>query len=492
MRTRCNVTITFDREDRRYRGGETVSGTVQITPLEDIKSKAIILTHLWKTEGIGNSHSEKLQTIWLAEAQQLTAGQQLSFNFELKAPADPLPVRGKLISVTHVVSVKIEIPWAFNPAFEEDYLLEPGALPNFLPASRTSTAVHEAAVKKSGTSNDFVGYIILFLIIAAFLTPLGAAAVFFPRVTIPLLILAFAAIAWFFLRDRTLKELLGDVTLNVPHVLVAPGEPFLVELRLQPLQNLAINGISLKLTCEETAYSGSGTDKKRHNHTAFQQIVPLREACDLIAGEEVHERVLMKFPDISLWSFEADSNQIRWWLEARVDIPRFPDWTKSQSLQVMHPSFISHLPIEPELLPHWTNPAQSKPQSDTLPDSAPPGQSSAQSISAVIAEINALSVHSTARSSVIRKAAGQRFQVSVTIARSSSTLLPGDDDPLYTDGLTVDGTIDGTRQPIRVIALTAATPQITNLAEGDSWAAQVELIEWDSIYQRINARQVPQ
>lgn len=492
MRPHCDFIIRFNRENRRYRGGETVSGTVQITPRQDIKSKAIVLTHLWKTEGIGNSHSETLQTIRLAEAQQLTAGQELTFSFEVTAPASPLPCRGKLIAITHAVNVYIEVPWAIDPNFEEDYLLEPGQIPNNLPASRSSQSLHQAALTKVSTVNNLAGKIFGSAILGGILILLMGAAFALPHFSILLLLVAAAAIAWFFIKNRALKGLLGEVTLKVPHALVAPGEPFLAELRFQPPRNVAINSISLTLECEETAVSGSGSDRKQHKHKAFQQQIPLRDGCTLNAGEDVHERILMKFPDLPLWSLEVDCNQIRWFLSARIDILRFPDWTDHVNLQVIHPTFIQQLPVDPELRPHWTN---SIPQSSLTPSTeAVPtdtGRSLTHSISTVLAEINALSVHSTARSSVIRKVAGQLFNVSVTISRTSTTLLPGDDDPLYTNGLTVDGIIDGTRQSIRVIALVAETVPITDLPEGQSWTAQVELIEWDSIYNRINARQIP-
>ena len=492
MRPRCDFIITFNRENRRYRGGEIVSGTVQIKPLQDINARSIVLTHLWKTDGIGNSHSETLQTIRLAEAQQLTAGQELNFNFETIAPASPLPVRGKLISVKHAVNVHIEVPWAIDPSFEEDYLLEPGQQPNNLPASRSIKAAHMAALKNTGSKNTLGGYLVGFLIVAAILNFLSTLVFSAPRISLILLIVVLAALAWFFIRNRAIKGLLGEITLKVPHAVVAPGEPFLAELHFQPPRTIAINGISLTLECEETADSGSGSDRKRHKHTAFQQQIPLLDACTVNAGEEVHERILMTFPDIPLWSLNVDNNHIRWFLTARIDIPRFPDWTDHVNLQVIHPAFIHQLPVEPELLPHWTNTTPKQwpnPSSDSHPNND--RQSAPQSISTVLAEINALSVHSTARSSVIRKAAGQLFNVSITVGRTSTSLLPNDDDPLYANGLTVDGTIDGTRQSIRIIALTAASEEITDLPEGQSWTAQVELIEWDTIYNRINARQIP-
>lgn len=490
MRRACDIAIHFDREDRRYRGGETITGAVKVAPQSDVKTNGIVLTHLWRTHGIGTSHVEELQSIQLAEAGSISAGEELSFNFELTAPTDPLTIRGKLFSVDHVVRVHVDIPWALDPSFEEDYQLEVGALPAKLPTSRRDTDLDTltSSPKTSGRtlSSKVIGWVILTALIPAVAALVSA----IPYVGIPILLVILSLIAWFTITQAALKRRLGPVTLTIPHKSVAPGEPWLVELQLQPRRTFPINGIGLTVACVESTVSGSGSDRKTHRHTAFEQVIPLRDACELTAGSEVHERLLMSFPDIPLWSLVANNNKITWSASVRIDIPGFPDWIATTPLQVLPKEFLAQTAIEPELQPHWTTTSEPAPAASVRSAPDTPRARGQQTLSALLAELNALSPHSNARAGLIRRVAGQRFSLSMTIARRSTTLQAGDEDPLYTDGLTLDGTIDGTRQAIRVIALATATPELEQLPEAASWTTAIELIEWDSIYQRINARQI--
>ena len=62
--------------------------------------------------------------------------------------------------------------------------------------------------------------------------------------------------------------------------------------------------------------------------------------------------------------------------------------------------------------------------------------------------------------------------------------------PGYEYGKTVTGTIDGTDQAIQVNTLESQNNGIDDLRRGDIWQTQLTLIDWDSLYNRINARQI--
>ena len=52
--SRCDITIEFDRANRTYLGGETVSGEVHVMVNKDTTSDGIVLENMWKTHGYGN------------------------------------------------------------------------------------------------------------------------------------------------------------------------------------------------------------------------------------------------------------------------------------------------------------------------------------------------------------------------------------------------------------------------------------------------------
>lgn len=490
----CSFQITFDRADRRYCGGDAVRGSVRILINQPIKSSGIWLTHCWKTHGIGNQHEVTLKTIQLAEPEQLQAGQELVYQFEVTAPLQPLTQHGRLFSIDHYIQSHITVAWATDPSAEEDYLLDAGEIPDGLPQTRRSVRL-APSWQSSGTSSRFVG----FFVSVVFLSVVAAAFFSDPRIVAGAMLFGLAVAALFVVRHFALKLKLGTVELSIPHHVVASGEPWLVELHFRPPRNCRINSISLTLQADESTVSGSGTDRTNHRNTVFQQIIPLRESEILPAGEVVHERLLMTFPETTSLSVEAGTNRLRWAALVRIDIPGFPDWTSTTPLQVLHPRFAGLLPPDPELLPHWH-------QSNTIAEStlhatfsassgthaaASHSDSSSATIATVLAELNSHSTHSSARASVIRRAIGQRVAVSVTINRSVTTIGNSEEDPLYCGGLTVEGTLDGTRQTIRIITLASAATELEALPPNASWQADVELIDWDTIYHRINARQLP-
>ena len=63
-------------------------------------------------------------------------------------------------------------------------------------------------------------------------------------------------------------------------------------------------------------------------------------------------------------------------------------------------------------------------------------------------------------------------------------------DPRYEYGKSVTGTIHGTAQAVQVITLESQNNEIDDLRRGDIWQTRITLIGWDSLYNRINARQI--
>jgi len=494
----CSFRITFDRPDRRYAGGDTVRGSIQILVNSPINSKGIWFTHCWRAHGIGNQHEHTLKTTQLAEPELLQPGQELNFDFSVTAPLQPLTQRGGLFTVDHYVQVHIAIAWATDPAGEEDYLLEAGGIPDNLPVSRQKITLGPSWQSTSQTSCTVAG-IVGCLFLSIFLVVIGVLFVSEPMIPVGLLILGLAVAGYLGGRRLLLKRQLGTVDLSIPHLVTAPGEPWLAELKFCPPRALRLNSITLTLQADESTVSGSGSDRKTHRRTVFEQTIALREAEQLPAGEPVHERLLITFPETTTLSFEAGDNNVRWAALLRIDLPGSPDWTRTIPLQVLPAVFAKQIPPAPELIPHWNTAGNAADAVRSRPTSGTPRVSTATTddsaftttIASVLAEINSHSPHSSARASVIRRAVGQRMTVSVTINRAATTISNADEDPLYSGGLTVDGTIDGTRQAIRIIALASAAAEIESLPPGTSWQAEVELIDWDTLYHRINARQLP-
>ena len=110
---KCDIAIAFDRPDRRYFGGEQVTGTVTIAVNQDVNCRGIKIERLWKTHGRGNTFRPDPSLLSEEQGRPLHAGQRDTFPFEFTAPATPYTYHGKFLNVDHYVRVRVDVPWGF-------------------------------------------------------------------------------------------------------------------------------------------------------------------------------------------------------------------------------------------------------------------------------------------------------------------------------------------------------------------------------------------
>lgn len=493
--SKCDLRIEFDRKDRTYSGGETVTGRVCIRVNESVTSNGITLTHQWRTHGRGNVTSGPKETVELETARSYAPGEEHEISFSLRSPEHPVTYHGNMINVDHYVSVEINVPWAFNPKAEEDYVLLPGEPPAHFVGNRNEIIALTPAAGKSSV----IGKVILGIIVAALLMVVAAFAIFL----LPI-VLIIAGFIWF--RRKALAGRLGEVTLSMPHVVVAPGEHWTARIQFQPRKQFRINNIGLTLLGKESATSGSGTKATTHTHKVLEQKLVVRANDMLTAGELVSEEFTFAFPATDAFSLELSDNKIQWTAAVRIDIPAFPDWSKTQPLQVVPESFLTNLTDTPPVTSSDSNASfMGKPNSslapqvsasespeiyeeDELPQS--PAHEMSSDLLQLVASMNAAPRHGNARFDIVRNATNQIFDAAILIDRVTSLMGAAVSDPRYEYGKSVTGTIDGTDQAIQINTLESQNNEIDDLRRGDVWQTQITLIDWDSLYNRINARQI--
>ena len=493
--SKCDLRIEFDRKDRRYSGSETVTGRVYIRVNESVKSSGITLTHQWRTHGRGNVASGTKETVELEAARSYSPGEEHEVPFSLISPAQPVTYHGTMINVDHYVSVQMNVPWAFNPKAEEDYVLLPGEPPAHFVGSRNEIIV---LTPKAATAS-IVGKVVLGIIVAVLLLVVAAFALFLLPV-----ILLIAGFIWF--RKKALAGRLGEVKLSIPHVVVAPGEQWTARIQFQPRKQFRINSIGLLLLGKEIATSGSGTKATTHTHKILEQKLVVRSNDMLTAGELVSEEFTFAFPPTDAFSLELSDNKIQWTATVRIDIPAFPDWSKTQPLQVVPESFLRDLTDAPLIISADSNGsymdmpntslappvlAAESPEPDEVGESPEsPTLEISSGLLQVVETIKASPRHGNDRAEIVSSAAAQIFEASILIDRVTSLMGATVSDPRYEYGKSVTGTIDGTDQAIQVITLESQNNEIDDLRRGDIWQTQIMLIDWDSLYNRINARQI--
>lgn len=491
--SKCDIRIEFDRQDRTFSGGEAITGRVYVRVNEAVKSKGISLIHQWRTHGRGNVASGPKETIQLESARSYSAGEEHEFSFALTASTHPITYHGTLINVDHYVLVQMDVPWAFNPKAEEEYLLKPGVPPEGFGGSRHALITP----KQNAATSSVVGKVFLFIFLGIILAAVAVFAIFL----LPIILIV-AGFFWF--RRKALANRLGEVKVSIPHVVVAPGEHWTARVQFQPRKQFRINSIGLTLLAREVATSGSGTKATTHNHTILEQKSAVRTNEMLTPGELVSEEFTLAFPSTEAFSLDLSDNKVQWTAEIRIDIPAFPDWSKKQPLQVVPASFLKNVTEAPGTSADNTTSFSPAPtsfappklavapeESDYIDDTTDAvGENISSDLLSLVASLNAAPRHGSERGDIVANVAGQIFDAEITIDRVTSLMGSMASDPRYEYGKSVTGTIQGTNQSVQVLTPESQNDQIDDLRRGDVWETQIVIMDFDSLYSRINARQI--
>ncbi len=494
--SKCDLQITFDRADRRYRGGQEVTGTVRVQVNQDVPCKGIVLEHFWQTHGRGNTATGRKQTSLLHQGE-LRAGELLSFPFRVTAPAGPPTYHGRYINVDHYLNVRVDIPWAIDPKAREDYILVPGS-PNYgclpLEAGQLSNL---RGLLKHGVPIG-VAMIVLGLFFAC---PLGI-----------VLIPAGIIFLFFALRKPLAEKRIGKVRLLWRELAVAPGGHVPVQMSFTPRQSSRLSRITAKLMGKERCVSGSGKNKSTHTHTFYEKTETLASACDLTAGQPIRLEGRIPIPRTEAFSFHAKDNRIFWELEVRVDIPLWPDWVEKSAVTV-RPAVEAEI-VEPEAVAEATalpaaeverppeeaeiagpTPATEPPRAAEPTQPEPPvveeprvAAATDPALVAVIGRLSSASRYSREREEIINEHSEQSFDCAVEVEKVERTYsyIP---DERFRKGRTATGTLRGTDCKVQVQLPDARNEELDAMRPGSVLQTSCRLLKWNTIYDRLEMRE---
>ena len=101
-----------------------LSGSVIITPGNDLNCQHVLARLKWHTEGRGD-RAEKVVAEQDLFQGHLSAGQPQHFDFHFALPGEPWSYAGHYLSIVWEVEVEIDLPLAFNPKRLERFVLAP-------------------------------------------------------------------------------------------------------------------------------------------------------------------------------------------------------------------------------------------------------------------------------------------------------------------------------------------------------------------------------
>jgi hypothetical protein len=370
--SKCELFVELDEPERRYRGGEPVTGRVRVRTDDEVTCKKLVIEQAWRTHGRGNS-AEGVLDEHVVAGQRWLPGQVYEIPFAFPAPAAPIHYHGRFINVDHYVAARADLPWRVDPRSACDYLVVASTataaryVETEADFGKAAQEAQQARTKKGGGKSPLRWvWTILFapLVIALVVLLLALFLVLLPIVLVAGLV-RFIVRA---VRRGSAERKLGAVAVEVgarnlgepvaahsgvvvvgglaalkqrmrrtadARYLVTAGTPVPVSMRFTPKTEVTLDGVSLTVTGREIATSGSGTNATTHHHVVSELELELSGPRSLIAGHPVDLRAEILLPAGSAPSFTAPSNTITWEMRLAIEIPKWPDWVQTSKLLVV-------------------------------------------------------------------------------------------------------------------------------------------------------------
>lgn len=483
--SKLDIRIEFDRDDRTYRGGDQVSGTVTTVANQDVTCNVLSLVHCWRTHGKGNREEGSSDYFPLYEGSW-RAGETATYRFQFTAPDGPPTYRGKYLNIDHYVRVRAEVSWSSDPKAEEDFLLLTGAKSAHSCVQQISAETMPQIVSKVGRYYA-IGSAVCLLLGMLGLFPFGISF-------IPLGLY----LLWKALRISMLEKRLGEVQIHFGNRQVYPGVRVPVRLQFTPRKAFRINAITATLIGQEHCTSSNGTNTTMYTHTLYEETYQIAAAHQVQANSVADFAINLQIPETDAYSFKVAYNQIRWIFKTRIDIPTFPDWTHEEILVVLptaEPTTPAQIPLQAELAPSAIAPSATPaavltPSAAHVAEPIPPAiaEPAGPNLDEVCVKIVQTSRYGDDRRRIIDELKGIVFDCEMDFDRIERTVIS--DDPRFRDGRTITGRLANSGQPVSVLASDAKNEEVDRLATGSRGRIRCKLADWDALFDRAKLHYV--
>ena len=466
---KCDLTIELDDPDRIHLGGETVSGVVRVQLDTDVQCKGLQVKSVWRTHGQGNVDSGDSQTQVLFEGAW-KAGENPEYRFELPIADWPPSYHGHYLNVDHYVDARVMIPWGFDPKASASFLMRPSC-------SAGQAKVVRPVTQLTGVSGAVVGAAIL-LTLGGFFVALAA----FTPIGYMLLPIGLIGGAYWFMRSYLPQYLLGDVQLVFETEQVVPGQTTGGELIIRPRRNVSINAVTLNFQAREQCVSGSGSNRKIHKHIFFEKAQTLQEMTTLSAAGEYRYPFSVTLPEDAPLSIHLRDNELIWICLLRVDIPRWPDWTRELPLKV-----IPNAESDPRPRLIAAEDTDGHPGSQVASSNTIPEQTSVElTFQETASHLDAVRGNAAQHRALVEAVTGLSFQIAARVERR--LLYGGDNDPhVYKDGYAVWAHYPEPKLPMVLYVPHDLADEFEQIGN-DLWQGRGTVVGWDSLHQRLQVK----
>ncbi len=486
--SKCDLHVEFDREDRRFKAGETVSGTVHLTANREMNHKGVMVEVYWKTHGRGNTDKGEVSTYMLYD-QPIAAGERFSWPFSFAAPSGPTTYHGHYVNLDHYVNARVDIAWAFDPMKEEEFILLPSPQPVAVEASLANPS---AGFRLSGG----IGIVAVVVLLVMSLVMFPCSLVFLPIA---------AGVAFFAIRNTIAERKLGNVELDWGHSHAVPGQSLPLGLKMTPKSSGKLNGVTAKLIGKEVCVSGSGTNRSTHTHKFHEHETTLQGAIEYGVGQPLVLASDVPMPETGAYTFDVGDNQVVWELQVRIDIPMWPDWNQTRTIVVV--PALDGQPVVAQAVTQEVSPeapviaetpypgegttedpfaspepvsSPEPPQAAEPPVSLPPGED----ITSLLEQFASADRFSNERDNLLTANQDRVFQVSIDVEDISRSYGYFEDKRLV-DGRTVTGKLVGTDLAVSIRVFASRNEQVDSAGEASVFEANGKPTKWDVLYNRL-------
>lgn len=351
----------FDRDDRLYRFGDVISGTVILKPEYNWTYSEIWITYRWRTHGRGNRDEGKAEELTLAaEETTLRAGECREFCFRFAAPNGPVTYHGHLLNVDWYLTAQARTGPAVHFKSEQDFLLQAGDPTGAIVLGAKEIPRKDLPARSTGApppSNDLlavkavghetpglwskVGNVLFYLLLALFIYISGGLLTetldLIPVLAfvIPFVILILlAAAAWLLFRYAYRRKLkLGEVWVRPASVY--RGSEVYCHVDFVAKREVHLRSIMASISVRERISRTAGTSTVTETHVLDEKSYtrPFNE--DLSEGRWIaFDCTLPVGPDAPS-SFSSTNNALEWIVTMKAELKGWPAWQKTFPITVL-------------------------------------------------------------------------------------------------------------------------------------------------------------
>jgi len=347
----CQIEIQFDRENRTYHTGESISGVVKVRSEKDVTYPKFLL-HAELREvgkgGLSKARQMVLKTFFNRETKW-KKGSEYTYPFNFIAPRTPITYHGHHLSIEWFVRATVEVPFSWGRVFAT----QPSGEATFLLTSDTP-------LRLSHSSNDLHDPIRYSMyeklrimldklrrhlwLLFGFAPLIGCVVIIYinstpvARNVIQSLVLL-ATIAVIFavlvlLNDAPIwlaARQLGDVEMEF--IALERNEGMVEFLQFTPKESGQIQKIEMILQIREIVEkhyaSAQDTDNvKLYTHTVFKGRVSDTQSHRIHANELFQAKLALKSDSPLPASFSSKTNKIEWLVTMTIVLTRWAKWRK--------------------------------------------------------------------------------------------------------------------------------------------------------------------